>query len=71
MALGDLGLMTTEETAEYLRLTPGRVRQLARAGILPGMHAGGRAWVFTREEVERYARNPVPRGRPRKQPPAE
>ena len=58
-------LMTANEVADRLKVTPGRVRQLAQDGILPGVKIG-RDWVFMRSEVEDYALRRVRRGRPRK-----
>ncbi len=59
--------MNTTQAADFLKMTPGRVRQLARAGILKGYRLGPRAWVFERVELERFAAEERPGpGRPRK-----
>ena len=46
--------MDTEAAAVFLNVTEGRVRQLARAGELRGKKIGQRAWVFERDELERF-----------------
>ena len=48
-------LLTAEDAALELDLTDGRIRQLARAGILKGVKRAN-AWFFDREEVDRYKR---------------
>jgi excisionase family DNA binding protein len=45
--------MSTEKAAELLRLTDSRVRQLLRAGVLPGRKVG-RRWVVKRSDVLAY-----------------
>ena len=47
----DLQLMTCEEVAQLLRVSPETVRQLAAAGELPGRKIG-RAWRFPRTAIE-------------------
>jgi molybdopterin-binding protein len=44
-------LLSTEETAEYLRLHTKRVQALARAGRLPGRRVG-RKWLFDRRDLD-------------------
>jgi len=44
-------LLSTEETAGYLRLQAKRVQALARAGRLPGRRVG-RKWLFDRRELD-------------------
>lgn len=39
--------LTTEQLAEKLGITTGRVRQLAIAGRIIGAHKVGRDWLFT------------------------
>jgi excisionase family DNA binding protein len=46
-------LMSTDEVAEYLRLSQGTVTVYARSGELPAMKVGGR-WRFKRRDVERW-----------------
>lgn len=57
--------MTTQEVADLLGLTKGRVRALARAGKLHGTRHG-RDWLFIRDQVQDFARQPRPTGRPPK-----
>jgi len=44
--------LTADEAAHLLHMQPKRVRELARAGKLPGSQVG-RKWLFRREEIER------------------
>ena len=69
MALGDLELMNTEQAAEYLGVTTGRIRQLARAGRVRGIRIGQRAWVFEKSDLDVFIANPPRRGRPPKDAP--
>jgi hypothetical protein len=59
--------LTTPEAAALLGLAPGSMRQLAKAGVLHPERPSPRVLVFDRAEVERYARERRPRGRPRKE----
>jgi excisionase family DNA binding protein len=43
-------VLTSTEAAEFLRLSPYGVRDLARRGILPGRKVG-RDWRFLRTEL--------------------
>ena len=47
-----MGMLSTEEAAEYLRLNVKRVQALARNGKLPGRRVG-RRWLFDQGELER------------------
>lgn len=47
--------MNTQEVADYLGVTPRRVRQLVKSEVLRGVRVGPRAFVFEKSEVERYA----------------
>lgn len=38
---------TTQEAAEALGITEGRVRQLIAAGVIPAERFGAHAWVIT------------------------
>lgn len=49
-------MLTTAQAAERLGLTPGRIRQLARAGVLRSVKIG-RDWLYRLEDVEEYDRN--------------
>ncbi|MHB1928978.1 MAG: helix-turn-helix domain-containing protein [Acidimicrobiales bacterium] len=44
--------MSTDMTGLRLGVTPARVRQLARAGVLPGRR-GPKGWMFAEQDVER------------------
>jgi len=52
-------LLSTEETAEYLRLHTKRVQALARAGRLPGRRVG-RKWLFDRRDLDALLGRPRP-----------
>lgn len=62
------GYMTTEQAAKLLNVTPGRVRQLIRAKILPSEKLGNSNLVPV-EAVKEYAKNRGksgwPKGKPR------
>lgn len=48
-------IMTTQEVAEYLRLTEATIYKLAQAGEIPAMKVG-RAWRFKRELIDEWFR---------------
>lgn len=48
-------IMTTEEAAEYLRLTPATVRKFAQSGEIPAAKLG-REWRFDKELLEEWFR---------------
>lgn len=48
-------MLTTEQLAEKLGITTGRVRQLAIAGRIIGAHKVGRDWTFTKGARVRLA----------------
>jgi len=50
----DKQILTAPEAAKILNLTNGRIRQLARAGILKAVKFG-RDWQIERASVEQYA----------------
>jgi molybdopterin-binding protein len=52
-------LLSTDETAEYLRLHRKRVQALARAGRLPGRRVG-RKWLFDRGDLDQLLGQPSP-----------
>src|SRR6185437_836778 len=66
--------LTTEQSAERLGMTDGRVRQLIRAGKLPPSRKVGGAYLLDAEVVAAFAAQQppqtvgYPRGRPRKSP---
>jgi excisionase family DNA binding protein len=57
--------MNTTEAAAALGLTQGRIRQLARAGMLKAVKTG-RDWLIDDESLRRY-QSPRAKYRPRKQ----
>lgn len=60
-------LLTTEEVAAELGVTPSRVRQLVRGGRLRPENFTPRVHLFRREAVDAYKSAPrPPKGRPRK-----
>lgn len=63
------GYMTTEEAAEYLKITSGRVRQLVSIGVLPKEKVGNTNLIPI-EAIKSYEANrPVagwPKGKKRK-----
>lgn len=65
-------LLTTDEAAERLGMTPGRVRQLIRAGKLTPVRRIDKAYMLRTEDVDAYAQQAPPsvgwpKGKPRKQ----
>ena len=54
------GLLTQRQAAELLGLSPGRVRQLSVAGVLPRAGRHGQAVLLHRADVERLARERRP-----------
>ena len=68
---------SVEQAADTLELTPGRVRQMLRAGDLEGIppgerrgeaELGGRGWRVSRESVEALLRRRPPRPEPTETP---
>src|SRR5690242_17568642 len=57
--MSDTDLMTTEEVAAYLKLTPATVKRKAAAGELPGIKPG-REWLFHRDDLLNHLRNQSP-----------
>ena len=55
-------LVSVNEAAEALGVTPGRVRQFCRDGRL-GQQVGDR-WVIPRDELNQFAKIPRDHGRP-------
>lgn len=58
-------IMDTNEAAEFLGVSPRRVKALISAGLLEGRRFGG-VWIVTRESVERRKAENPKAGRPRK-----
>ncbi|HEX9990516.1 MAG TPA: helix-turn-helix domain-containing protein [Chloroflexia bacterium] len=53
-----IDLLTVDEAAKLLKLTPYTIRRLLNEGRLPGKKVGGgRQWRISREELERYFEN--------------
>jgi excisionase family DNA binding protein len=48
-------VMTVEEVAEYLRVTPSSIYEWAKAGKMPAAKVG-RLWRFHREEIDAWVR---------------
>jgi excisionase family DNA binding protein len=59
----DPGLISVQEAAEQLGVTPGAVRQHIDSGRLPAVKRGGSWWLVARE-VTRMRRQPPGAGRP-------
>lgn len=64
MALKIPGYMTTDEVAERLAISAGRVRQLVAAGTLPHEKVGNSNFIPV-EAVEEYAKNRPAAGWPK------
>ncbi|MBM2832640.1 MAG: Helix-turn-helix domain [Dehalococcoidia bacterium] len=47
-------LLTVDEVAGYLRVGPGKVRELLRSGRLRGVQGLGRGWRVKREDLRRF-----------------
>lgn len=54
-------VLTTDEAAEYLRLSPYAVRDLARRQVLPGRKVG-RDWRFYKPDLVSWLRGKKPNG---------
>ncbi len=52
----DNEIMTTQEVADYLRLTEATVYKLAQAGELPAVKLGG-SWRFYRKLLDDWLRS--------------
>lgn len=49
---GDDEVLTAQEVADLLKVTPQTVARMAKAGRLPGWRLGGKAhWRFRRSEI--------------------
>lgn len=55
MGTEGIELMNSQQAADRLGITQGRVRQLARAGTLKGQRIG-RDWLFRPEDIDAYDR---------------
>ncbi len=63
MAIGNY--LTTDEVAEILGITPGRVRQIVVDGRLVPDEKIGNANLFTRENIDNFAKLERKNGRPK------
>jgi len=50
-------LMTIEEVATLMRLTPYRVRKLCKAGAVPGANKIGRRWLIRSDVFWEHFKN--------------
>lgn len=57
--------MSVGEAADAIGCTPGRVRQMLRAGELPGEKLHQMAWLIKKQDVEKVAKAEYKTGRPR------
>jgi len=63
--------MTVQEAAGVLGVEASVLRRRLIAGTMKGHKVSARLWLIPKREVERWRkRDPLPRGRPRKAPPA-
>lgn len=58
-----MNVWTTKQTAEYLELSEGRVKKMARDGVLAAKKIG-RDWTFKPADVRDLKATPRPAGRP-------
>jgi hypothetical protein len=63
MAIGNY--LTTEEVAEKLGVTPGRVRQFVYDDRLKPKEKIGQVLFFDKDEVQKFAKLPRKTGRPK------
>jgi excisionase family DNA binding protein len=54
-------IMTVNELAEYLKVTPSTIYRLAKAGEIPAVRVG-RSWRFKRELIDAWIRSGGERG---------
>lgn len=57
--------LSTNDAANILGCTYGRIRQLMRDGRLVGQKLNGRAWIIQKSSVEELAKKPKGVGRNR------
>lgn len=65
MSLPARRFLSVDEAARILGCTTGRIRQMLRADELDGEKLNERAWAVDKESVEKAAKKPQERGRPR------
>jgi excisionase family DNA binding protein len=59
--------LTVEDLAPILLKSPGRIREMAKAGKLPGLRVGNR-WLFGKRAIERFLNgewSPTPTSQPK------
>ena len=64
MAIGSL--ITMDEASEILKVSPVRVGQFVKDKRLPVARRIGRNYLFDRDAVKKFAKQPRPNGRPRR-----
>lgn len=47
-------ILTADEVADWLRLSPATVRRLAAAGEMPGLRLGAKQWRFHRDALRAW-----------------
>lgn len=57
--------LTVDNAAAVMGVTPSRVRQMLRAGHLPGTRMHGKFWLVNRRGAEQAAKRRSKIGRPR------
>lgn len=57
--MDDSDVLTTEEAAKFLKLTPFTIREYARRGILPAKKAG-KGWRFYKPDLLAWLRGKEP-----------
>ena len=61
----NLEYVTSQEAAEIIGVTVGRVSQLRKSGDLQAIKVDNRTWLIPRSEAEKVAKNRSKVGRPR------
>lgn len=57
-------MLTTDEAAQYLNLSPHTIRKYVQRGLLKPKQTIGTAYLFLKSECLRYKREKRPRGNP-------
>lgn len=63
---GPVEVVSVEEVADALGVSPRRIRALIAAGRLPATRIGRRTWAIARSEALAFGAKPRPAGRPRR-----
>jgi excisionase family DNA binding protein len=61
----NLDYLTTQEAADIIGVTDGRVRQMRRNGTIQAIKVGIRTFLIPRSEAEKFAQKRTKVGRPR------